>query len=128
MSWVAIAVMTYHDHKELGNESVHFPYISWATKQELKLGRNLEAGADKKDTEECHLLVYSSWLSLVPRTTSLQDYTRCWALSFTNWENAYYVHLRRVWSYGGIFSVQDPSFQMTLACVKLMLNYLAHFS
>ena len=55
--------------------------------QELKLDRNLEAGADTEAMEECCLLACSPWLAqpvffIAPRTTSTEvtSSTMGWAL------------------------------------------------
>jgi hypothetical protein len=63
---VSVAAMKYHDHKrKLGRKGfIHLmlPHHSSSPKkvrQELKLGWNLEAGADAEAMEECCLLTCS---------------------------------------------------------------------
>ena len=59
----------YHETAGLGKERVClFGLIA----QELKQGRNLEAGADAEAIEECCLLAYSLWLAQ-PASYRTQD-------------------------------------------------------
>jgi hypothetical protein len=56
---VSIAVMKHHDQSNLGRKHFHST-VHHQRKQELKQGRNLEAGADAETMEGCCLLGYST--------------------------------------------------------------------
>jgi hypothetical protein len=67
---VLVAVMKHHEQKQLGEEMVYLAYTSIGNAhyrrksgQELKQGRNLDAGDDAEAMEKCCLLTYSSWLN-----------------------------------------------------------------
>jgi hypothetical protein len=61
--------MKYHGQTKVREERVYLAYISTSqstrrkSRQELKQGRNLKAGADAEAMEECCLLACSSSLS-----------------------------------------------------------------
>jgi len=78
---VTVAMMKHYDHSNLGGgrgrlvawqgwggEERYLAYtstspLSWKSGQELKRGRNLEAGADAEALEEWCLLAISMWLT-----------------------------------------------------------------
>jgi hypothetical protein len=90
---------------------------SWKkSEQELKMNRNLQAGAD---VEAMILLIgCSACFLLKPRTTSPDVASPTWVGPSTSNHQVRKCPTAR--SYAGIFSVEIPSFQITLACIKLI--------
>ena len=68
---VIIALIKHHDQKQIAEERVYLTYASTAqfwhhqrqSRQKLKQGRNLQAGAVAEVMKECCLLACSLWLA-----------------------------------------------------------------
>jgi hypothetical protein len=95
--------------KQRGEEKVYFTHFYISGNQ----GRNLEAGTE---AEPYCLLACSTWFITAPRTTSPEV-----ASSVVSWVLPHQLAIKCTMgqSGGGIFSVEVPSSQMTVACVKL---------
>jgi hypothetical protein len=122
-----MAVVELHDQSNLWRKVISM-YTSISQLiikegQELKQRSNPEAGADAEAIERCCLLACFPWLAqlwnylMEPRTTrpGVTPPKMGWALPHKS--------LRKpptTGSYGGIFLIEAPSFQMTLACAKLI--------
>ena len=112
---VSIAVMKHYDQKRVKEERIYWLTLPHHTPshhhrtlgQELKQGRDLEAGTDKEAMEKS---------AYFPRDGTL---TMSWALPHRSMIKKVSIDLLIVVSSGDIFSNEVPSFQMILACVKL---------
>jgi hypothetical protein len=90
---------------------IHIVVYHWRKLgQELKQGRILEAVADAEAMEECCLLACSAWFLTEPRTTTPGVEPHMMGPT----------GLLAAWSYEGIFLIEAPPSQITLACIKLL--------
>lgn len=116
-------MMKHQDQSNLGKSGfiwgVHHFII------EESQGRNLEAGSDAEAMEEYCLQACSSWLAQ-PSSYRTKDHQPRDGTTHRGLGPPIFIinkkmctHLRRGQSDRGCFSVEAPSSQMTLACVKL---------
>jgi hypothetical protein len=93
--------------------------IQWG--QELKQGRNPEAGADIEPVTSLHPMICSACFLIGPRNQSLGSVplTTSWTLPLQSLIKQMPYRLAYSLVYGGILSTEAPSSLMTLTCVKL---------
>ena len=97
------------------------------SKQELKPGRNQETGTDAEAMEGRCLLTCSLCLSQPAFLQNPGPPAQGWHHPQSTGPSPHQSLIKKMphrlsytaWSYGNIFSTEAPSFQITLACVKL---------